>query len=66
MFYLMSCDAKTVRRTSWAVDISDRYADQEHFETKHISTISGSKFMAQTLFLVTVTFDLCYMLCHTH
>ena len=26
-------DAKTVRRTSWGLNIYDRYFDKEHFET---------------------------------
>ena len=33
MFYLTSRGAKTVRRTSWGLDTSDRYFDKEHFET---------------------------------
>ena len=33
VFYLTSCDAKTVGRTSWGLDTSDRYFDQEHCET---------------------------------
>ena len=33
VFYLTSRDAKTVRRTSWGLDTSDRYFDKEHFET---------------------------------
>ena len=36
MFYSTSCDAKTVRRTSWGYT-SDMYFDQEHFETNHRS-----------------------------
>ena len=35
VFYLTSHDAKSVRRTSWGV--SDRYFDQEHFETNQKS-----------------------------
>ena len=37
MFYLTSRDAKTVRRTSWGLDTSDRYFDKEHFETNQKS-----------------------------
>ena len=35
----MSCDAKTVRRPSWGLgmDTSDRYFDQEYFETNQKS-----------------------------
>ena len=50
MFYLTSCDAKTVRRTSWGSDTSDRY---------FVSTTFGSKGMAQKvvlMFLMTLTF----------
>ena len=55
VLYLTSRDAKTVRRTPWGLDTSDRYFDQEHFE-------SGSKVMAQAvvfIFFVTLTLDLC-------
>ena len=49
-------------------DTSDRYFDKEHFE---ISTTSGSKVMAQIVVFVysvtlTLTFDLCSIVCHTH
>ena len=48
-------------------DNSDRYFDKEHFET----TTSGSKVMAQIVVFVysvtlTLTFDLCSIVCHTH
>ena len=61
MFYLTSRDAKTVRRTSWGLDTSDRYFDKEHFETNQKSL---RKVMAQIVVFVfsvtlTLTFDLC-------
>ena len=39
IFYLTSRDAKTVRRTSWRLDMgtSDRYFDKKHFETNQKS-----------------------------
>ena len=47
-------------------DTSDRYFDKEHFETT-----SGSEVMAQIVVFVfsvtlTLTFDLCSIVCHTH
>ena len=46
--------------TSWGLDTSDRYFDQEYFE---VSTISGSKVMAQTVvFVFLVTLTLTYVL----
>ena len=50
-------------------DISDRYFDKEHFETNQKSTTSGSEVMAQIVvfvFSLTLTFDICSFLCHTH
>ena len=37
VFYLTSCDAKTLRHASWGLDISDRYCDKEHLETNQKS-----------------------------
>ena len=48
-------------------DTSDRYFDKEHFENNQKS--SGSKVMAQIVvfvFSVTLTFDLCSIVRHTH
>ena len=69
---MTSRDAKK-RRTSHVVRhraaSSDRYVDQEHFETNQCTT-SGPKAMAQpmvSMFLATLnlTFDLCSIF-HTH
>ena len=67
MFYLTSRDAKTVRRTSWGLDTSDRYFDKEYFEINQKSL----RLMAQIVFLVfsvtlTLTIDLCSIVHHTH
>ena len=35
--YLTSCDAKTLRHASWVCDTSDRYFDNEQFETNQKS-----------------------------
>ena len=37
VFYLTSRDAKTLRYASWGLDTSDRYFDEEHFETNQKS-----------------------------
>ena len=37
VFYLTSHDAKTLRHVSWELRHSDRYFDQEHFETNQKS-----------------------------
>ena len=53
-------------------DPSHRYFDKEHFETNQKSLrLSGSKVMAQIVVFVytvtlTLTFDLCSIVCHTH
>ena len=48
MFYLTSCDAKPLSRICHSgCESSDRYFDQEHFETNVYSTF-GSKVMAQS------------------
>ena len=39
-------------------DSSDRYFHQQHFATNQKSTTSGSKVMAQTVVLMTLTFVL--------
>ena len=49
-------------------DTSDRYFDKEHFETNQKS---GSEVVAQIVVFVfsvtlTLTFDICSFLCHTH
>ena len=59
MFYLTSCDAKAVRRTSWGLGIhtSDRYFDQEHFaiNQKSLQVMTQSVFF---MFFFTLTVDL--------
>ena len=63
VFYLTSRDVKTVRRSSCGLDNSDRYFDQEHFKMfKSYGSNSGFR-VSVTL---TLTFDLCFIFCHTH
>ena len=48
MFYFTSCDAKTVRRTSWRLGNSDRYFHQEHFATDQPTVLMGDMSRTQT------------------
>ena len=62
MFDLTSRDAKTVRRTSWGPDTSDRHFDKEHFET-------NQKYGSNSGFRVFGDLDvwpMFHFFCHTH
>ena len=69
-FYLTSRDAKTLRHASWGLRHFWLVFWQGTFWNQpEVSTTSGSKVMAQIVvfvFSLTLTFDLCSIVCHTH
>ena len=63
MFYLTSRDAKTVRRTSWGLDTSDRYFDKEHFEIE-VFVFSVTLTLTFVLFLLAHVLRMMYWNIH--
>ena len=73
LIYLTSHDAKTLHPCVMGTcDTSDRYFDKKHFEiTQKSLRLPVQTVMAQIVVFVysvtlTLTFDLCSIVCHTH